>query len=129
MRRLGTYSYQIVGAPTYFDRRGVAETPEDLASHSCLYHRWPSTGRLERWVFGQGGVELDFAPPAALVATTMEPLIGLAERGIGVMYTPSFTVRRQLANGTRCARYSAITSRWAARSRRYGPRRVTTRRR
>ena len=30
----------------------------------------------------------------------MEPLIELAERGLGVMYTPTFTVRRELAEGT-----------------------------
>jgi DNA-binding transcriptional LysR family regulator len=39
-------------------------------------------------------------PPAALIASTMEPLIALAERGRGVLYTPTFTVRGQLLDGT-----------------------------
>jgi DNA-binding transcriptional LysR family regulator len=100
MRKLGSYSYVIVGSPAYFARRGVPETPEDLLQHACLFHRWSATGKLERWVFGRDGAELDFAPPAALVASTMEPLIDLAELGRGVMYTPTFTVRRQLQDGT-----------------------------
>ena len=100
MRALGIYSYVIVGAPEYFDRRGVPETPEDLSNHSCLYHRWSATGKLERWVFSREGVELNFEPPASTVASTMEPLIELAERGLGVMYTPTFTVRSELAEGT-----------------------------
>jgi DNA-binding transcriptional LysR family regulator len=100
MRSLGSYSYVIVGAPEYFDRRGIPETPEDLSNHSCLYHRWSATGKLERWVFSREGVELNFEPPASTVANTMEPLIELAERGLGVMYTPTFTVRRELAEGT-----------------------------
>lgn len=100
MRRLGTYSYVIVGSPAYFDRRGLPETPEDLLNHSCLYHRWSGTGKLELWKFSRESAELDFAPPAALIASTMEPLIALAERGHGVLYTPTFTVRGQLLDGT-----------------------------
>lgn len=100
MRKLGTYSYVIVGKPEYFETRGVPEKPEDLLQHSCLYHRWSATGKLERWVFGSDGVEHDFAPPASLVASTMEPLIELAERGLGVLYTPTFTVRTQLLDGS-----------------------------
>jgi DNA-binding transcriptional LysR family regulator len=100
MRKLGTYSYVIIGAPSYLAERGVPQTPDDLLGHSCLYHRWSATGRLERWVFGQDGAEIDFAPPASLVASTMEPLIELAERGLGLLYTPIFTVRRQLLDGT-----------------------------
>jgi DNA-binding transcriptional LysR family regulator len=100
MRKLGTYSYVIVGSQDYFDRRGVPEKPEDLANHSCLYHRWSASGKLEQWDFGKDGVSLDFVPEASLVASTMEPLIELAERGLGVMYTPTFTVRSQLQEGT-----------------------------
>ena len=100
MRKLGSYSYVIVGSPAYFDNRGIPENPEDLVNHSCLYHRWSSSGKLERWILGRDGVELDFVPPVSLVATTMEPLIALAEHHRGVMYAPSFTVRHQLLDGT-----------------------------
>ena len=100
MRTLGTYSYVIVGTPAYFDRRGTPEAPEDLVRHACLFHRWASTGKLERWPLSRNGVELDFEPPASIVASTMEPLINLSERSLGLVYTPTFTVRRQLADGT-----------------------------
>jgi DNA-binding transcriptional LysR family regulator len=99
MRSLGTYSYVIVASPGYFERRGVPETPEDLANHLCLHHRWPSNGKLERWMLSREGVELDFDPPVSTVASTMEPLIDLALRGLGLIYTPSFTVRRPLDEG------------------------------
>jgi DNA-binding transcriptional LysR family regulator len=102
-RSLGSYSYVIVGAPGYFGKRGFPETPEELVNHACLYHRWSSSGKLERWVFSRDGVELEFEPPASTIASTMEPLIGLAERGLGLMYTPIFTVRRQLSEGTLCS--------------------------
>jgi DNA-binding transcriptional LysR family regulator len=99
VRTLGTYSYVIVGAPTYLARHGVPQAPEDLLQHACLYHRWSTTGKLERWALSRDGGELDIEPPAATVANTMEPLIDLCERGLGLFYTPFFTVRRQIEAG------------------------------
>ena len=99
MRVLGTYGYVIVGSPAYLARRGVPREPEDLAGHDCLFHRWPTNGKLERWALSRDGVDLDFQPPPRGIANTMEPLIDLAERGLGLFYTPTFTVRRQLADG------------------------------
>lgn len=100
MRVLGTYGYVIVGSPAYLHRRGIPRDPEDLARHDCLFHRWPGIGKLERWLLSREGVELDFQPAPSAVANTMEPLIGLAEQGQGLFFTPTFTVRRQLAEGT-----------------------------
>ena len=99
-RVLGTYGYVVVGAPAYLARRGVPREPEDLAGHDCLFHRWTASGKLERWLLTRDGTDIDFQPPSATVANTMEPLIGLAERGLGLFYTPTFTVRRQLDDGT-----------------------------
>jgi len=99
VRTLGTYSYVIVGAPAYFARRGVPETPEDLLNHACLYHRWAGTGKLERWELSRDGAELAIEPPASTVASTMEPLIDLCGRGLGLLYAPAFTVRRQIESG------------------------------
>ena len=60
MRRLGTYSYVIVGSPAYFEARGTPQQPNDLLDHACLYHRWSATGKLERWILSSDGTELDF---------------------------------------------------------------------
>jgi DNA-binding transcriptional LysR family regulator len=78
----------------------VPEQPEDLGEHACLHHRWSGTGKLERWAFSRDEAELDYEPPVSTVASTMEPLLDLAARGLGLVYTPTFTVRRQLADGT-----------------------------
>ena len=99
-RVLGSYGYVIVGSPAYLARRGVPREPEDLAEHDCLFHRWTASGKLERWALSRDGTDIDFQPPPATVANTMDPLIGLAERGLGLFYTPTFTVRRQLDDGT-----------------------------
>jgi DNA-binding transcriptional LysR family regulator len=38
--------------------------------------------------------------PASFIANTTEPLIGLAERGIGIASLATFAVRRQLDDGS-----------------------------
>jgi DNA-binding transcriptional LysR family regulator len=100
IRPLGTFAYAIVGAPDYFKGRGVPSAPEELVDHACLYHRWSSTGQLERWQLSRDGRDLEFQPRPAIVAITMEPLIAMAERGLGLVYTPIFMVRSQIAAGT-----------------------------
>lgn len=99
-RVLGTYSYTIVASPDYLARAGTPAEPEDLLAHACLHHRWSTTGKLEGWRLKRDGVYLDLALPRTLVSSTIEPLIGMAERGLGLAAVPVFAVRRQLSEGT-----------------------------
>ena len=98
-RTLGTFSWVIVGSPAYFARRGTPSQPEDLAHHACLHHRWSASGKLERWQLSRDGNDLDIPLPITAITNTMEPLIDLVERGIGLAYVPLFTVREKLAAG------------------------------
>jgi DNA-binding transcriptional LysR family regulator len=100
IRPLGTFAYAIVGAPDYFKARGVPSVPEELVDHACLFHRWSSTGQLERWQLSRDGQDLEFQPRPAIVANTLEPLIAMAERGLGLVYTPIFMVRSLITAGT-----------------------------
>ncbi|AGC44946.1 LysR family transcriptional regulator [Myxococcus stipitatus DSM 14675] len=98
-RVLGTFRLILVGAPDYFARRGTPRKPEDLKSHACLQHRFDSTGKLERWPLRKSrNKELEL--PSAAVVNTIEPLIYMAEQGLGIACLPDFALRRQLAQGT-----------------------------
>ena len=74
-RTITTFTYVVVGAPAYFAGRTPPVRPQDLAHHICLHHRYPSTGKLE-------------------------PLIAMAEAGLGLTYVPLFSVRRQVSDGS-----------------------------
>ncbi|MGY2052479.1 LysR substrate-binding domain-containing protein [Methylobacterium sp. JK268] len=97
MRRAGAFSHRIVAAPDYLAARGTPAVPEDLLGHACLRHRYPSTGRLEPWPLIGDGADLDL--PVAVVASTLEPQICLAEEGFGLACLPVFAIRRQLRSG------------------------------
>lgn len=98
-RQLGSYRLEVVGAPRYFKRAGLPSTPEDLVRHSCLHHKYPTTGKIQRWPFKKNAIDSDVALPMAGAATTIEALVALAERGV-VVCVPDFSVRRQVADGS-----------------------------
>ena len=95
-RTIGTYRLEVAGSPAYFARAGVPVTPQDLVHHSCLHHRYPTTGKLQRWPFANTEVDL----PMSAASSTVEPLVSLAELGLGLVCVPDFAIRRQLAAGT-----------------------------
>jgi DNA-binding transcriptional LysR family regulator len=108
-RVLGAFRLQVVGAPSYFGARGTPDTPDDLASHACLLHRFAASGKLERWPLRSGGRDLELDLPAKAVANGIEPLIDMAVRGLGIACLPDFAIRRQLDTGTLVAVLDAYT--------------------
>ncbi|CAN7276674.1 LysR family transcriptional regulator [Rhizobium sp. LjRoot98] len=99
MRSVGKFSHRIVGTEEYLARFGIPEKPQDLSAHICLHHKYPSSGKLERWPLRhdvkQGKLEL----PVSSMASTLEPLVSMAERGLGLACLPLFTVHAQIAGG------------------------------
>lgn len=99
-RELGTFSQGIVASPAYLAARGTPMVPEDLLQHGCLQHRFPSTGKLERWLLSRDGVLLDLDLPCTVAASATDPLVDLAEAGLGFCCVPRYTIRRQLREGS-----------------------------
>jgi len=75
----------VVGAPSYFSRRGEPQTPEDLLGHDCIRVRLPN-GAMMPWRFQRDGKALELAVSGsiivnidALVASSVVNGIGLAQ--------------------------------------------------
>jgi DNA-binding transcriptional LysR family regulator len=99
-RMMGTYVHLIVASPGYLAKHPPLSEPEALAHHACLQHRFPTTGKLRRWPLERDGETIDIDLPTTAVATAVEPLIAMAEQGLGLACVPDFTVRPQVENGT-----------------------------
>jgi DNA-binding transcriptional LysR family regulator len=98
-RTLGNYRMQVVASPAYLSEAGRPSGPADLASHRCLHHRYPNSGKLQRWPFKPTDAP-DIGLPVTSASSTTEPLIALAERGVGIACVPDFAIRRQIDDGT-----------------------------
>jgi DNA-binding transcriptional LysR family regulator len=99
-RKLGKFRLRVVAAPDYLARRGIPSTPEALMAHACLHHRFANSGKFERWPLRRRGRDIDVTPPSAAIVNTIEPLIGMAEQGLGIACLPDFAIRGQLESGT-----------------------------
>lgn len=98
-RRLGSFRHRIVASPAYLVQEGTPQTLEDLALHRCLHHRFANSGKLEPWPLVRDGKALRVPLPTTTVASTLEPLIYLAENGFGITCLPHFAVAQQIAEG------------------------------
>lgn len=95
--KLGDFSSRMVASPGYLDRAGVPRRASDLAKHRLLHHRFYETGKLADWgpAIPEGTVL-----PVAIAATSLEPLIRLAEAGHGIASVPYFAVADRIRSGT-----------------------------
>jgi len=98
-RALGTYRRRLVAAPAYLTAKGVPLTPDDLRAHACLHHKFPTSGKFERWPLRSEHAGIESGLPKTAVASTLEPLICMAEQGLGIAYLPDFAIGRQLREG------------------------------
>lgn len=96
-RRLGSFAWQFVAAPAYLDAHGTPATLAELAGHRCLRQRYAETGRPVPWPTGP---DTDGrGAPAAVAANALDPIILMAERGLGIAFLPEPVIRRQLGAG------------------------------
>ncbi|MEN5247749.1 LysR family transcriptional regulator [Brucella pseudintermedia] len=98
-RKLGSFKHRIVASPEYLQRKGVPLAPEDLRSHRCMHHRYANSGKLEPWPLARDGKDLRVTLPTTTVASTLEPLIHLAENGFGITCLPHFAVAQKIKEG------------------------------
>lgn len=97
-RRLGPFRFVLCASPEYVARTGQPRTVAELAAHDCVRYRFPTTGRLQPWTFGE-----DDEPPrlrTSMTCNNMEALRGAVIAGFGIGFVPDFLVRDALACGS-----------------------------
>ena len=95
----GDLRLAVVGAPSYFSRRGVPKHPRELVEHDCLnWHPTPATPPY-RWEFVENGRNFAVAVPARVLSTHSALNRRLAIAGLGVTMAFEAHVRDALAGG------------------------------
>ncbi|MEL4892177.1 LysR substrate-binding domain-containing protein [Xanthomonas protegens] len=94
-RRLGPFRFHLCAAPDYLRRRGVPQTPAQLAAHDGVLFRVPGTGKPQDWPLA----EPTPLPPAVLTCNNMEAVRAAAIAGLGIACMPAFLARDALADG------------------------------
>jgi DNA-binding transcriptional LysR family regulator len=97
MRTLSGYRHRLLASPGYLAKRGVPTLPSDLNGHSCLRYRYPSSGKLDPWPLLIDGQDGPFDVPRSATANAIEPLLAMAEAGLGIACLPDFFVEQAIA--------------------------------
>jgi len=98
-RRLGACPHVLVATPGYLKQHGTPMHPNELSKHACLQHRFPATGKLERWPLRREETDPELALPETITVNTIEPLAYSVMQGRGIAFLPAFLVRDALEQG------------------------------
>jgi DNA-binding transcriptional LysR family regulator len=98
-RRLGSSRQVVVASPDYLARHGTPVHPRELAQHQCLLHKFPATGRLERWAFNLPPGEPEPALKERLTCSTIEAITHALLHGEGIAFLPTFIVAAEIGDG------------------------------
>jgi DNA-binding transcriptional LysR family regulator len=88
-RRLCPVKRFIVAAPSYLDRVGRPERPQDLIEQDCLAYALRAKDEVWRLGNGHGG-QAAITPRGRLRATNMEAMVPMVLAGLGVAELPEF---------------------------------------
>lgn len=95
----GDLRMAVVGAPSYFARRGMPKHPRDLVKHDCLNWHPKADAPAYRWEFTDNGRDFTVAVPARVLSTSSAINRRLAVAGLGVTLAYDHHVREELASG------------------------------
>ena len=78
----------VVGAPSYFAKRSVPRSPQELITHNCVNLRLPTRGGLYAWEFEKGQRQLKVHVEGQLVFNGTAQMLNAAVAGFGLAYVP-----------------------------------------
>ena len=94
------FTAAVYGSPDYFRRFPLPVTPQDLQQHLCIGRREIASGALYRWQFEKEGKQWVVPVRGPLVLDTVDMMIDVALRGIGLVYVAENEENRQhIADG------------------------------
>jgi DNA-binding transcriptional LysR family regulator len=96
-RRLCVLPRVVCATPSYLERRGMPQRPEDLSRHECLRHL--NVAKESRWSFDGPHGPVSVPVHGRLSANSSGLLREAIMSGYGIGIVPRYTVERELESG------------------------------
>lgn len=92
------FRFVAVASPDYFKTRPRPVVPDDLHSHDCIRHRFPS-GKIYHWDFEKQGQEISIDVSGPLTLDRHDLMVDAARQGLGIAYVSEIYAARAIASG------------------------------
>jgi LysR family transcriptional regulator, regulator for bpeEF and oprC len=99
-KRFASQDMVLCASPGYLDSRGAPRRVDQLAAHSPILFRMPTSGRDRPWQLRVGGKVLSLHPEARLRFNDGEAMVAAARSGLGLAQLPHYMVENDIAAGT-----------------------------
>ena len=99
VRLTDAFRFVVVGAPSYLDKHGTPQRPEDLLHHECLTFRSVTTDSLYAWELERGRKTWRIPVRGSIVTNDGLFCIKWAEQGLGLSYMFEPLIAEQLHSG------------------------------
>src|SRR6266568_2368084 len=99
VRLTDAFRFVVVGAPSYLERHGTPEKPQDLLRHECITFRAQTTGTLYAWELERGRKTWRVPVRGGVVTGDSQVMLALSESGVGLTYALEPNVQEQLRSG------------------------------
>jgi DNA-binding transcriptional LysR family regulator len=90
----------VVGAPAYLARHSKPRTPQDLAGHTCINLRLPTSGGFYSWELQKGKRELKVRVEGQVAFNNTRMIVEAAAAGFGLGFVMEDQVAGHLAAGS-----------------------------
>jgi DNA-binding transcriptional LysR family regulator len=98
IRKLCAVRIVAVASPSYLERHGAPETPDDLASHACIIDS--NFREPQRWPFRRNSAEaVSVAVNGRVRYSNAEACLQAAEAGLGIACVPGFVAGEAIRSG------------------------------
>jgi DNA-binding transcriptional LysR family regulator len=88
--RVGSIGMVLCASPAYLQRRGVPQTPADLAAHECVIHE--GSGHSNNWEFETGKAKQNIRVKSRLALNLGEAEAAAAAEGTGIARVLSYLI-------------------------------------
>jgi DNA-binding transcriptional LysR family regulator len=96
-RLLGKAPRLVVASPSYIARKGMPQTPADLASHDCILG--PGLSGRTGWNFMRSGKAASVTVEGSIKVTSADGVIACAKAGLGIAIASRWMCRAELEAG------------------------------
>jgi LysR family transcriptional regulator, regulator for bpeEF and oprC len=96
---LGSQELLLVASPSYLAARGTPRTLAELATHTGVLFRVPSTGRPRPWELRSGGRAKAIVPASRIQVDSGDAIVHAAVLGLGLGQVPHYMTSEAMARG------------------------------